>query len=63
MRLYSTAEDGYDFENLRNNIVGYQGGTVLLIKTTRSEIFGSFVGLRGGRQDSFFGSNNLSVYY
>ena len=63
MRLYSTAEDGYDFENLRNNIVGYQGGTVLLIKTTRSEIFGSFCGATWRETgDSFFGSNKTFLF-
>ncbi len=41
MRLYTSTEDGYDFENLRNNIVGYEGVTVTLIKTTAGDIFGA----------------------
>ena len=30
-----------DFENLRNNIVGYQGVTVMLVKTMAGDIFGA----------------------
>ena len=63
MRLYSTAEDGYDFENLRNNIVGYQGGTVILIRTTRKEVFGSFCGATWRETgDTFFGSNKAFLF-
>ena len=41
MRLYASAENGYCFENLRNNIVGYQGATVMLVKTMAGDIFGA----------------------
>lgn len=63
MRLYSTAEDGYDFENLRNNIVGYQGPTVFIIKTSGKEVFGAFCAATWRETgDSYFGSNKSFLF-
>jgi hypothetical protein len=63
MRLYSTAEDGYDFENLRNNIVGYQGPTVFIIKTVRKAIFGAFCSATWKEAgDTYFGSNKSFLF-
>ena len=63
LRLYTSTEDGYDFENLRNNIVGYAGVTVMLVKTTAGDVFGAVAPCawkEGG--DSGYGSNKAFLF-
>ena len=41
LRLYSTDTDGFDFLNIKDAIMGYEGGTVVLIRARQSNVSGS----------------------
>jgi len=61
-RLYTSLSDGLSFNRLQNALLGYGGPTLLILRSSKGDVFGAFTASSWKESKEFYGTSDCFLF-